>query len=278
MPIKHRSDGWYWGSKGPFDTEKKALEVQRVAYASGYTGKSMNQIIKSIDNVLEKGIFGRKPGTIAGVKRSPTGTSYFGTEKIKLPKSGPYIEKQDGKKVKKLNLEFENPVAERVRKSLDSYIEKQEEKTYLKPGDAPPEGAQELKGSRGGRYYDANYRQKIRPDFKQMLPDGRARCPKCRSVYNENQVDKDGFCPYCQFKHGKIGMSKLKSLLGDKFYTQMGTEVVKSIDEYLEKQVVRPKGHKPGCQCMTCGKIKYENPFKRKELSKGIEAFLAKNK
>lgn len=222
MPIKHRSDGWYWGSKGPFDTEKKALEVQRAAYVSGYTGKSM-------------------------------------------------INKEDLK-------EFENPVAERVRKNLDSYIAKQEEKTYLKPGDIPPEGAQELKGSRGGRYYDANYRQKVRPDFKQMLPDGRARCPTCRSIYNEDQVDKDGFCPYCQFKQGRIGMSKLKNLLGDKFYTQMGTEVIKSIDEYIEKQVIRPKGHKPGCQCMTCGKIKYEDPFKKKELTKGINTFLAKNK
>ena len=38
MPIKKTSKGWYWGSKGPFKTRKKAEAVARAAYASGYTG------------------------------------------------------------------------------------------------------------------------------------------------------------------------------------------------------------------------------------------------
>jgi len=38
MPITKRSDGWYWGSKGPFKTKSKALEIQRAAYANGYSG------------------------------------------------------------------------------------------------------------------------------------------------------------------------------------------------------------------------------------------------
>ena len=36
MPIRKKQDGWYWGSKGPFSTKKKAQEVARAAYASGY--------------------------------------------------------------------------------------------------------------------------------------------------------------------------------------------------------------------------------------------------
>jgi hypothetical protein len=36
MPINKRNDGWYWGSKGPFESKDKAEEVQRAAYASGY--------------------------------------------------------------------------------------------------------------------------------------------------------------------------------------------------------------------------------------------------
>ena len=36
MPIRHTDKGWYWGSKGPFDTKAKALQVARAAYASGY--------------------------------------------------------------------------------------------------------------------------------------------------------------------------------------------------------------------------------------------------
>ncbi|EMM0835478.1 DUF2213 domain-containing protein [Enterobacter ludwigii] len=37
----HQKDGkWYWGSKGPFDTQEKAEEVERAAYANGYTKDS----------------------------------------------------------------------------------------------------------------------------------------------------------------------------------------------------------------------------------------------
>lgn len=36
MPLVKRQSGWFWGSKGPFDTKAKALAVARAAYASGY--------------------------------------------------------------------------------------------------------------------------------------------------------------------------------------------------------------------------------------------------
>ena len=44
MPLVKRQSGWFWGSKGPFDTRAKALAVSRAAYASGYKGES-NEII-----------------------------------------------------------------------------------------------------------------------------------------------------------------------------------------------------------------------------------------
>lgn len=41
MPIRHvKGKGWYWGSKGPFASRKKAEEVARAAYASGYHEKA----------------------------------------------------------------------------------------------------------------------------------------------------------------------------------------------------------------------------------------------
>ena len=43
MPISKKGDSWYWGSQGPFETKKKAEEVQRAAYASGYE-KSLQKI------------------------------------------------------------------------------------------------------------------------------------------------------------------------------------------------------------------------------------------
>jgi hypothetical protein len=36
MPLVKRQSGWFWGSKGPFDSKAKALSVARAAYASGY--------------------------------------------------------------------------------------------------------------------------------------------------------------------------------------------------------------------------------------------------
>ena len=38
MPISERNGKWYWGSKGPFDSRKKAEEVQ---------GQHMLQVIKN---------------------------------------------------------------------------------------------------------------------------------------------------------------------------------------------------------------------------------------
>jgi hypothetical protein len=46
MPITHKKDGWYWGSRGPFETKKKAEEVRTAAYSSGYVKKSWQEILK----------------------------------------------------------------------------------------------------------------------------------------------------------------------------------------------------------------------------------------
>ena len=39
MPIRKTKRGWFWGSKGPFKTRKKAQQVARAAHASGYKGR-----------------------------------------------------------------------------------------------------------------------------------------------------------------------------------------------------------------------------------------------
>tara|TARA_R110000824_G_scaffold369080_1_gene558479 strand:+ start:730 stop:1149 length:420 start_codon:yes stop_codon:yes gene_type:complete len=56
MPIRHTEKGWYWGSKGPFKTKKKALSVQGAAYASGYKAESLEKesLMKIIEEVLEE--------------------------------------------------------------------------------------------------------------------------------------------------------------------------------------------------------------------------------
>lgn len=40
MPLVKKQSGWFWGSKGPFDSKAKALAVARAAYAHGYKGES----------------------------------------------------------------------------------------------------------------------------------------------------------------------------------------------------------------------------------------------
>ena len=39
MPIRLRNNKWYWGSKGPFDSRKKAEKVAQAVHASGYVAK-----------------------------------------------------------------------------------------------------------------------------------------------------------------------------------------------------------------------------------------------
>jgi len=46
MPITKKKDGYYWGSKGPFKTRKKAVQVAQAAYASGYVKKTWQHILK----------------------------------------------------------------------------------------------------------------------------------------------------------------------------------------------------------------------------------------
>lgn len=36
MPVRKVKDKYYWGSKGPFKTKKKAKQVAKAAYANGY--------------------------------------------------------------------------------------------------------------------------------------------------------------------------------------------------------------------------------------------------
>jgi DNA-binding ferritin-like protein len=44
MPYRKTDQGWFWGSKGPFPTKTKAIQVAKAAYASGYKEEAtMNQ-------------------------------------------------------------------------------------------------------------------------------------------------------------------------------------------------------------------------------------------
>lgn len=53
MPISKKSDGWYWGSKGPFDTKQKALQVGQAAHASGFKETIMdNQLVGTFVSTL----------------------------------------------------------------------------------------------------------------------------------------------------------------------------------------------------------------------------------
>jgi hypothetical protein len=54
MPIVKKTDGWYWGSKGPFPTKTKALQVGQAAHASGFKEESE----------MDKNIIGEFVGTL----------------------------------------------------------------------------------------------------------------------------------------------------------------------------------------------------------------------
>ena len=54
MPISKKTDGWYWGSKGPFASKQKAIQVGQAAHASGFKEESImdNQLIGTFVSTL----------------------------------------------------------------------------------------------------------------------------------------------------------------------------------------------------------------------------------
>ena len=93
MPIKKTDKGWYWGSKGPFDSKKKAQKVAQAAYASGYKKSfqegNITKLIESIVHDLRKenGGFNGSSGTVFTSTNSgiftPTYGRYSSTRKRK---------------------------------------------------------------------------------------------------------------------------------------------------------------------------------------------------
>jgi hypothetical protein len=57
MPLVKKQSGWFWGSKGPFDSKAKALSVARAAYASGYKEQSFTGNINEYSSKLLKDSF-----------------------------------------------------------------------------------------------------------------------------------------------------------------------------------------------------------------------------
>lgn len=51
MPVVKKNDGWYWGSKGPFATKAKALQIATAAHANGFKeeGKKSGAMTFALD-------------------------------------------------------------------------------------------------------------------------------------------------------------------------------------------------------------------------------------
>jgi hypothetical protein len=54
MPFRHTDKGWFWGSKGPFPTKAKAIQIATAAHASGFKEESE----------MDKNIVGEFVGTL----------------------------------------------------------------------------------------------------------------------------------------------------------------------------------------------------------------------
>jgi len=88
MPIKKTNKGWYWGSKGPFNSKKKAQQVAQAAYASGYQKSfqegNITKLIESIVYDLRKengGGFNGSSGTVFTSTNSGIFTPTYGSSK-----------------------------------------------------------------------------------------------------------------------------------------------------------------------------------------------------
>ena len=66
MPIRRQGDKWYWGSKGPFDSRKKAEQVAQAAHSSGYEEQKM---VNSPVGATDEGAKPPSAGEIARYER-----------------------------------------------------------------------------------------------------------------------------------------------------------------------------------------------------------------
>ena len=87
MPIKKTDKGWYWGSKGPFKSKRKAQKVAQAAYASGYQKSfqegNITKLLESIVHDLKKenGGFNGGSGTVFTSTNSGIFTPTYGDSK-----------------------------------------------------------------------------------------------------------------------------------------------------------------------------------------------------
>jgi hypothetical protein len=49
MPIQRKDNKWYWGSRGPFTSRKRAEQVAGAAYAAGYKPKKAQKLLDSVN-------------------------------------------------------------------------------------------------------------------------------------------------------------------------------------------------------------------------------------
>ncbi|MAH48888.1 hypothetical protein CMI37_23880 [Candidatus Pacearchaeota archaeon] len=68
MPIKKKGDKWYWGSKGPFDSRKKAEQVAQAAHSSGYE-QYVEHMVNSPVGASDEGVKPPSAGEIARNER-----------------------------------------------------------------------------------------------------------------------------------------------------------------------------------------------------------------
>jgi len=103
MPIKKTDKGWYWGSKGPFNSKKKAQEVAQAAYASGYQKSfqegNITKLLESIVHDLRKengGGFNGGSGTVFTSTNSGIFTPTYGSSKSTRKRKKKISDKKKG--------------------------------------------------------------------------------------------------------------------------------------------------------------------------------------
>lgn len=78
MPVIERDGNFYWGKQGPFSSRKKAEQVARAAYASGYKKGALAKFITIHKGKYKKSEVQYGPATADQVKRNEMcGTCYF---------------------------------------------------------------------------------------------------------------------------------------------------------------------------------------------------------
>jgi len=178
MPIQHKTDGWYWGSKGPFKTKKKAESVQTAAYASGYKKNDKSLTKEKLMEFIDEAFAGFY-GTALGKQHKLKSVGSVEKEEAE------FIEAVVKRKFKSLNYREHQLLKQKLKKVIEDAIDAELENFIPTP-------IEEISGGSYSQNTAGNPDNIKRKRDKRKYEKRNGKCPAGQELHHTNGVSSSG--------------------------------------------------------------------------------------